>query len=162
MADPQERAEEIVDAVIARLTLPTGTELAALPARLQAIAAEIGDLVVDRAPLRPGEGPRIRVYPWEAVPTLKSASIVSHALLVKLELLREIPEGDDADQGIAPLYVWSIRRLMTPGALEGIATKIEEGRRQYRGAEAERAHAVMFLDVLVTYQTRADDPERRA
>lgn len=158
----QERGEAVVDAVLARLAIPTGPALLALPARLQAIAGELGGLEVGRAPLRPDEGPRIRVYPWEAAPTVKSASIVSVALLLKLELLRVIPEGEAADQAIAPLYVWAVRRLLALDALGGLATKIEEGRRQWRAAEAERAHALLSLDVVVTYQTRTDDPERRA
>lgn len=153
------RGDQVVDALIERLQVPD--DLTTLSEVMQALAEEIGELAVDRYPLRPGEGARIRVYPFEATCSPASASITRHQLLVKLELMRLIPDELEADQAVDPLYIWAIRRLLPDQRLGGLATGIREVKRAWGGEERERGHALMLLAIEVTYQTRADDPEAR-
>lgn len=154
------RTDEILEALVTELRLPE--DLDPIPEGLE-------DLIVDRFPLRPGKGTRIRVYPFDEKVAPFGQQLVRRELLVKLELLvGPIPDGLSPDQALDPLHVWCIQRLMadrdrgTAGQLGGRVDKIEERGRGWGGDEKEAAWARTVVDLAVSYRTLAKDPERRA
>lgn len=139
--------------------------LADLVSHLQAAGGPAG-LMVDRFPLRPESGSRIGVYPVheDASPAgSRGGSVVTkRRLQVGLEIRTE-GAGDNAsaDEQLDPLYVWAVKTLLADPTLGGTVTSIEEHSMDWKATEGKQVHGLLYLFLVVTYQTRTDDPETR-
>jgi hypothetical protein len=120
---------------------------------------------VDRFPLRPEGGDRIGVYPVQedvAPAGVRGGAISKRRLRIALEI-RTAGTTDEgsADEQLDPLYVAAMQALLSDTTLEGLVSGISEVALEWKAVEGVQVHGLLYVYLVIEYQTRADDPESR-
>lgn len=138
--------EQIVSAVVALLDgagKPTGLRvhrLRTLPIDQDQLPACVVYLVTEETTRKGGRwGPRYR-----------------HALRIRVEC-RE--EGNPPDAQLDPLAAWVVRTLVGNQTLGGLAQSVELVEAQWDAERSNKVYGGVGLDLVITYDTTAADPE---
>ncbi|HET7552195.1 MAG TPA: hypothetical protein VFK04_12965 [Gemmatimonadaceae bacterium] len=123
-------------------------------------AGKPADTTVERYRTLPltTEGAWILVYPMieatERAPT-PSGRLARRKLRVRCECRAQ---GEQVDQVLDPLLLWTVKALMADPSLGGVAINVQEEATQWDAEDADKVYGAAAVDFTIDYQTAAADP----